>query len=146
PSVPVLRETERTLRVLKTLADAGSRPLRAGAFFTTPADTEEARGWRARAERLDRPTALRGVERKALRRDYGIAMPTEQIVQSEADAEASAAEIGFPVALKGVCAAIAHKSDAGLVILNLHDRAAVRAAAATLIRRAEALGVRLDGI
>ena len=48
--------------------------------------------------------------------------------------------------LKGVAAAITHKSDAGLVILNLRDAAAVRAAASALTARADKLGVRLDGI
>jgi acetyltransferase len=146
PSVPVLRETERTLRVLKALADAGSRPLHAGAFLVPPSDADEARRWRARAAKFNAPTALSEVESKALLRAYGIATPQERLVQTGAQAEEAAEEIGFPVVLKGVCAAIAHKSDAGLVVLGLHDAAAVRAAAAALAEQAEKLDVQLAGI
>ncbi len=146
PHVPVLRETERSLRVLKTLADAGRRALHSGALFAPPADSPEARRWRARAAKLDGPTALNEVESKALLGAYGIAMPLERLAQTAAEAEQAAQAIGYPVVLKGVCAAIAHKSDAGLVILGVADRAAVREAAATLARRAEKIGVRLDGL
>ena len=62
PHVPMLRGTERALRIVNTLARAAARPLHAGAFVAPPADTELARRWRARAAALDRPTALNEVE------------------------------------------------------------------------------------
>jgi acetate---CoA ligase (ADP-forming) len=48
--------------------------------------------------------------------------------------------------LKAVSAALPHKSDAGLVCLNLSDAEAVRQAAATISSRASALPAILDGM
>jgi acetyltransferase len=73
-------------------------------------------------------------------------MPNERMVGTAAEAEAAAQDIGFPVVLKGVSAALLHKSDAGLVILDIADAVGVRQAVATLIARTNALKAPLDGI
>jgi acetyltransferase len=146
PTVPMLRETERTLRVVAALADAAAGPVLDGPFYAPPAETETARPWRKRAAGLDGPTALNEVESKSLLRAYGIPLPPERMVMTAAEAEQAAREIGYPVVLKGIAAALPHKSDAGLVILNLSDAEAVHRAAATLTARAAALAARLDGI
>jgi len=44
------------------------------------------------------------------------------------EAELAAAQLGWPVVLKGVVDGIAHKSDLGLVRTNLYDRVALRSA------------------
>ena len=62
------------------------------------------------------------------------------------EAVAAATRIGFPVVLKGISAAVPHKSDAGLVILGLADPSAVCVAAQTIIDRCSALGAPLEGI
>ena len=58
----------------------------------------------------------------------------------------AARAIGFPVVLKAVSAAVPHKSDVGLVILDVRDAAAAASAAQTLIERCQKLGVAPDGI
>jgi succinyl-CoA synthetase beta subunit len=68
------------------------------------------------------------------------------VVTSEAEAEAAAHEIGFPVVLKAVSAAVPHKSDAGLVLLGLSHGDAVRRGVATLQERTRALKAPLEGI
>ncbi|MCC6887585.1 MAG: acetate--CoA ligase family protein [Hyphomicrobiales bacterium] len=146
PQVPFLRQTERTLRVIDALAQAATRPIHSGPFATAPADNATARRWRSKAEKLDRPTALNEVESKALLRDFGIPLPPELVVRTLEEAVAAATEIGFPVVLKAVAASIPHKSDAGLVLLNLADADAVRQAAATITARAGSLGAALDGM
>ncbi len=146
PHVPMLRGTERALRIVSTLARAAARPLHAGAFASPPADTEIVRRWRARAATLDRPTALNEVDSKALlansefrcRRNGSSGTPDEAVSAAQA--------IGFPVVLKAVSAALPHKSDAGLVCLNLTDADAVRQAAAALAARASSLPATLDGM
>ncbi len=71
---------------------------------------------------LDEPTSL------ALLASHGVDVVPAHVCDS-ADAAAAAAEAcGYPVVLKGVAPGIAHKSDLGLVKLNLFDAAAVRAA------------------
>jgi acetyltransferase len=52
------------------------------------------------------PTALNEVESKQLLHAYGIASPPERCVETVAEAERAAGDIGFPVVLKAVCGAI----------------------------------------
>jgi acetate---CoA ligase (ADP-forming) len=146
PHLPVLRDTEKSLRVMRALADAGTRPIHNDAFFPPPANTLGANALRARAAGLAGPAALNEVESKALLRAYGIAVPPETVADTASDAAAAAETIGFPVVLKAVSAALPHKSDAGLVILNVRDRDTAVSAAHTLLERCRALGVSPDGI
>jgi acetate---CoA ligase (ADP-forming) len=146
PHVPILRGTERALRIVNALARAGARPLHTGAFVAPPADTEFVRRWRARAATLDRPTALNEVDSKALLAEFGIPLPPERLIATPDEAVAAAQAIGFPVVLKAVSAALPHKSDAGLVFLNLTDTDSVRQAAAAIAARASSLPATLDGM
>ncbi|QKG19924.1 acetate--CoA ligase family protein [Actinomadura verrucosospora] len=65
---------------------------------------------------------------KELLRAYGIRTPREELVGSAAAAARAAAAIGFPVVLKGCGPDVAHKSDLGLVHLDLRSAAQVREA------------------
>lgn len=62
---------------------------------------------------------------KALLAALGIPVPAGALARDAEAAKAIAKEIGFPVALKAQSAALAHKSDAGGVILNIADEAAL---------------------
>jgi acetyl-CoA synthetase (ADP-forming) len=66
----------------------------------------------------------------------------ERFARTEAEAVAAAEAIGFPVVLKGVSRAVVHKSDLGLVKLDLRDAAALRAACAAI----QAVPVPLEGV
>ena len=146
PHVPILRGTERAIRVIHTLADAGTRTIHSGPFFAPPADSDVASIWRARAAIFDRPTALNEVESKSLLHAYGIPMPVERLAETVVEAEIAAADIGFPVVLKAVAAGIAHKSEYGLVISDVSDVEAVHRAVVILAERAAALNAPLDGV
>lgn len=67
------------------------------------------------------------VAAKAALAVHGITVPGSAQASTPAAAAAAAARLGFPVALKGLGAA--HKTEAGLVALDLGDARAVRAAA-----------------
>lgn len=71
-------------------------------------------------------------EARAILAGYGIAGPKEKYVTTADDAAKAAAEIGFPVVLKGVVPGMLHKTEAGLVKLRLTDAQAVRNAAAAM--------------
>lgn len=64
---------------------------------------------------------------------YDIPVVQERRAADANSAVAAAEHIGYPVVLKGIGADIAHKTELGLVALNLRDAAAVRAAAARLL-------------
>lgn len=70
---------------------------------------------------------------------YGVPTTRELLVDGPEAAARAAREIGFPVALKIDSPDIPHKTEAGVVRLNLGDEAAVAQAAADLLDRAGAL-------
>ena len=73
--------------------------------------------------------ALNNGQAKLLLEKFGIAMPPEQFVSGPEDVAAAADDIGYPVVLKGIGAKLMHKTDRGLVHLNLIDSGAVENAA-----------------
>jgi len=79
---------------------------------------------------------LSEADSKALLAAHGVAFPDERQVVDPAGAVAAAAEIGHPVVLKLGGAAIAHKTERGLVRLALGDDDAVADAARDLLAAA----------
>jgi acyl-CoA synthetase (NDP forming) len=58
-------------------------------------------------------------EARAILASYGIAGPRDKFVVTAEEAAKAAAEIGFPVVLKGMVPGMIHKSEAGMVKLRL---------------------------
>ena len=85
---------------------------------------------------------------KMLLTQLGIAVTREDVCRSANDAVRAALDIGFPVAVKINSADVAHKSDAGLVCLNLSSEDEVTIAFADVMERAHAQypRARLDGV
>jgi acetyl-CoA synthetase (ADP-forming) len=79
---------------------------------------------------------LSEAESKQLLAAHGVPVPDERIVSDGAGAASAADAIGYPVVAKLCGAAIAHKTERGLVRLGLGDAAAVRAAADELLAAA----------
>ena len=79
---------------------------------------------------------LSEADSKRLLAGHGIAFPDERVVATAAEAVAAAAEVGHPVVLKLGGAAIAHKTERGLVRLRLADDDAVAEAAGALLAAA----------
>jgi len=77
-----------------------------------------------------RPQTVRG-----LLAAYGLPTPQEAEAHSAAEAAAAAERMGFPVALKVISPDIAHKSDAGGVVLGLEDATAVAEAYEAMMAR-----------
>jgi acyl-CoA synthetase (NDP forming) len=78
----------------------------------------------------------------------GIRVPAGDLARTVDKAIAVAARVGYPVALKAQAAALAHKTEAGGVALNVGDEAALRSAWETMtdsVKRA-APDVVLDGV
>src|SRR5262249_57503312 len=84
---------------------------------------------------------------KALRAGSALPVSAGEFASGPDHAVASAARVGYPVALKAQAAALPHKTEAGGVMLNLGDEAALRAAWETIQQNVEraAPGVTLDG-
>lgn len=84
---------------------------------------------------------------KQLLAPLGIPFPAGGFAADRAAAAEIADRIGYPVALKAQAAALSHKSDAGGVILNIADAAALSAAWDRLFASVAAFdaGITLDG-
>jgi acyl-CoA synthetase (NDP forming) len=63
--------------------------------------------------------SLNEAESKALLSHYGVPIVTEKVVVNEEEAAAQAGVMGFPLVLKGLGARLTHKTERGLVKLNL---------------------------
>jgi acetyltransferase len=81
-----------------------------------------------RNAREERRFILTEVESKRVLSAYGIPTVETRIATTEDEAEATAALMGFPVAVKVYSKTITHKTDVGGVQLNLTDENAVRRA------------------
>ena len=117
---------DEALSALAAAADAG-RPVQ-------PADvarpSRAASGTEVTWSEWDGKRALAG---------YGVAVPVGCLAQTAAEAVEAASALGYPVVIKAVGRAIAHKTELGAVKLNLRDAAAVAAAAAALAGIGEAV-------
>lgn len=81
-------------------------------------------------------STLSEAESKALLAQYNVPIPAESLVHTPIEAAEAAEAIGYPVVSKLGGAAIAHKTERGLVKLNLRDASAVTAAATELLSKA----------
>ena len=70
---------------------------------------------------------------------YGVPVVRDAVVQTEDEAAAAALSVGVPVVLKVESADIAHKTEAGVVRLNLRSEADVRAAFREVMENARAV-------
>jgi acyl-CoA synthetase (NDP forming) len=98
------------------------------------------------------PALGRGVQPewlgKELLKAIGVPVPAGALARTPDEAARIAARIGYPVVLKAQSADLAHKSEAGGVILNIADEAALRQQWNTLhanVARARP-GLVLDGV
>ncbi|MBO9499506.1 MAG: acetate--CoA ligase family protein [Novosphingobium sp.] len=136
--LPFFRSTERALRALAAvqrraaaIEQIAQRPLRP-----------------VRAARLPWDGAGAEYRGKDFLRELGIPVPEGALVPDVEMAVLTARSIGYPVVIKAQASALAHKSEAGGVILNLRDEAELRAGWARLIQNIERAGVTapLDGV
>jgi acetyl-CoA synthetase (ADP-forming) len=86
---------------------------------------------------------LSEAESRKVLEGYKIPLVESRTVQSASDAAKAAEELGFPVVLKGTGKDLAHKTESGLVILNLTDSAAVKTAFGDIESKA---GGKLEGV
>ena len=81
----------------------------------------------------NRSRTLSEADSKSLLSEFGIPFAAEHLVTSAAAAVERAEEIGYPVVVKLCGDHISHKTERGLVRLNLSDRNAVLSAAQSLL-------------
>ena len=134
--VPFFRSPERVLRALARLAT-----------LRTPQPASSSPPAVLAGERLPSGVIPEYVA-KWLLEEAGIPVPRAELVTALHDAQRATARIGYPVVLKAQSPALAHKSDAGGVVLGIADDASLvqawRRLSADIARTRP--GVQLDGV
>jgi len=136
--VPLFASPDRAMRAMARLADYGAilrqRPAAGAGIPAAPP--------------LPGDGAIAEYRAKRFLAEAGIKVPPGALARDAASAKIIAAEIGYPVALKAQAGALAHKSEAGGVILGVADAASLGAAWDRLhadVARAHP-GLALDGV
>src|SRR5438477_2166911 len=145
--IPCYTSMPSCARAIRALVDYGQfrerLTRRAPVQETAPALRDEVAGALAASGPV-----LTEIASKALLARYGVALPPETLVTSEAEAVAAAAKIGGAVALKVQSPDILHKTEAGAVMLGLSGDAAMRDGYRTVLARAQAAhaNAKIDGV
>lgn len=136
PSISMFRSMDRCFHALKAWPDWHERRQWAGERDARLSDANAAR---TVADRLAAcaGTALTEREAKLVLRDYGIPVVGERLVGSPAEAAAAAADLGFPVAIKIESPDILHKTEAGVIALNVTSAEAAAEAGERLMVNAQ---------
>jgi acyl-CoA synthetase (NDP forming) len=135
-NVPYFPTPDRAFRAVARFAEVAKRDYAVDDATVAAADLPAAGG------------VIPEYRSKALLAPLGIPFPKGKFAATVAEAQAAAAEIGYPVVIKAQSADLSHKSDAGGVILNLADDAAVAAAWDKLYANVKAYDpkIALDGV
>lgn len=126
PNVVFMQEMDRSLRTMHSILDGVALQRKAAPAYKPPSPARQ-----LLLDALLRPgqaATLNEVDSKKLLAAYGITAPREKVASSGDEAVRIARELGFPVVMKLVSAALPHKSDIGGVILNLRSEYEVQAA------------------
>ena len=128
--------TERAFRAIKRLTDFSDREVASAPAQAAPPLELPAQGG-----------VIPEYRAKALLGPLGVPFPDGRFAASVEEAKAAAAAIGYPVVIKAQSADLSHKSDAGGVILNIPDEAALAQAWDRLFANVKAYdaSIRLDG-
>jgi acetate---CoA ligase (ADP-forming) len=136
--VPFLQGTENSLRAVRSLIRyADFQRTRTQSVVGSWQPAEDSRREQARAlvaAANGKPLVERAA--KEILTLYGIPVTRERLATNADEAMSAAREIGYPVALKIESPDIAHKTEAGGVLLNVADDGAVRVGFETVIANA----------
>jgi acyl-CoA synthetase (NDP forming) len=134
-AIPVFRSPERAMRALAHATAYGQ------ALALPRGEALE-----IAAPLLPRRGTLPECQSKAYLAGLGITVPASALAHNAVEAARIAAHIGYPVALKAQAAALAHKSDAGGVILNIADAETLAAAWQRIAQNIASAQITLDGM
>jgi acetyl-CoA synthetase (ADP-forming) len=121
---PFTNRLDDALRLIRAVVDYGAALRVPRGTIAIPAGYDAARCVKA----AQGNGHLTEPEAKALIAAAGIPLLPETLASTPEAAISAARAAGYPVAVKGVCRALVHKSDAGAVKLGLADDTAVRQA------------------
>ncbi len=147
--VPIFYTPDSLARGLRHLIDyhAWHEKRMANGFAQAPAITTAQKETLAKLQAL-KHSALSESESKQLIAAWGVPVSAEVCAKDAEAAVKAAGKLGYPVVLKADSADIAHKTEAGVVRLNLRTADEVRAAYAAILANAKkhAPGASINGV
>lgn len=90
--------------------------------------------------------ALSETEGKDALHAFGVPVVRDAVVKTADEACLAAEQIGYPLVAKVVSPDVAHKTEHGLIRLNLRDAGAVVDAFEAMMAKAQSMGVRIEGV
>jgi acyl-CoA synthetase (NDP forming) len=127
PRMAIFRSMERCFGTLAAWHKREDRR-KAGARTLGRVSPLEAKEQAAKLLAASKNKTLTEREAKEVLAVYGVPVVGEQLVQNAAEAMAAATRLGYPVAMKVESPDLPHKTEAGVIRLNLKSEADVRAA------------------
>jgi acetate---CoA ligase (ADP-forming) len=90
--------------------------------------------------------ALSETEGKEALARFGVPVVSDTLIHTTQEARRAAEELGYPLVAKLVSADVAHKTEHGLVRLNLRSADSVEEAFDQMLKKAHAMQVRVEGV
>jgi len=147
--IPVIEHVPSGLWALSALADWVKKTENVSPFPEYQPGDERRRALETiRLSTADGRRSLTESRSKEILQAYGIPVTKEKLARSAGEAATVAESIGYPVVLKIESPDILHKTEAGGVLLNLNDAAAVKEGYELITKRAHSYNpaARLDGV
>lgn len=91
-------------------------------------------------------SALSETEGKEALQRFGVPVVQDALVNTESAAREAAGRVGYPLVAKLVSPDVAHKTEHGLIRLNLQDEEEVADAFTSMMAKAKAMNVQIDGV
>jgi acyl-CoA synthetase (NDP forming) len=129
-NIPLFHSSDLCLKGIKHLIEYSQHRRNLRGFTQPPIQgiSSKTEKINAMAYLSQKSGVLSEFESKQLLQYYGIPIAREVLVSNEKDAVEAAHKIGYPVVLKGISTKIIHKTEAGIIRLNLQDDEDVREA------------------
>lgn len=147
-NVAILQEVDKTLKTLQRVCNFGERQRALIGERSSTSSHAISRPW-PKDIVLDNSvgvSALNEAESKRVLALYGINSLPEEVVSNGEEAVDASGRLGFPLVVKALARDLPHKSDYGLVLLNVGSTDELIRAVETIRTRAESKSVHLDGI
>lgn len=147
-NIAILQEVDKTLKTVQRVCDFGARQREMLAYGDQHFNVDSIQVWpkEITVDSSKKLTALNEVESKRLLELYGIHAVQEHVVRDSKEALEAAEQFGYPLVLKGVARDLPHKSDHGLVLLNITNAKDLVIGVETIQARAKAESIHLQGV
>lgn len=133
PRISIFRSMTRCIQTLKSWLSHYEQRDRLLANITGRKESGSAEPARKLLDRASGRRTLSESESKQILRTYGVSATAEALANSPAAAVELATKLGYPVAMKVDSADIPHKTEAGVIRLNVMDEVGVKAAYSELM-------------